>query len=240
MLPKYRCSNGHIFEHPLEDIVKVKKYTANYPNSFRPISTEYSDLQKLRPYYINGYNQNMSMQLLAMEALNNYNEASYLLTSKPKLKSTDAFTKREAENFYRVSGEDERPIVFRQIRERRGQQQFRNALLKRYENQCMVTGSKLIDILEAAHINPYRGMNDNHVANGLLLRSDIHTLFDLNLLGIEPKTLTIHISSYALTDYRQFDGILLICNNGKLPSLEALRIRWEIFKKQRRDDSSQS
>ncbi|MEO2018753.1 MAG: HNH endonuclease signature motif containing protein [Fuerstiella sp.] len=50
-----------------------------------------------------------------------------------------------------------------------------------------------IAVLEAAHIRPYRRPEDNDVQNGLLLRADIHTLFDLNLLGIEPGTWQIHI-----------------------------------------------
>jgi putative restriction endonuclease len=37
----------------------------------------------------------------------------------------------------------------------------------------------------------YRGMKDNDPSNGLLLRTDIHTLYDLNLLGIEPDSLKV-------------------------------------------------
>ncbi len=58
----------------------------------------------------------------------------------------------------------------------------------RYEHRCVVTGCTVIAVLEAAHIRPYRRPEDNDVKNGLLLRADIHTLFDLNLLGIEPGT----------------------------------------------------
>ena len=83
--------------------------------------------------------------------------------------------------------EDRRGLIWRQIKERRGQQSFRDALRKRYGDRCLVTGCRLLDVLEAAHIRPYRGENDNYVGNGLLLRADIHTLFDLNLLGIEPQ-----------------------------------------------------
>jgi HNH endonuclease len=42
-------------------------------------------------------------------------------------------------------------------------------------------------------IRPYRGDHDNDPKNGLLLRTDLHTLFDLNLLGIKPDTLTVII-----------------------------------------------
>ncbi len=44
------------------------------------------------------------------------------------------------------------------------------------------------EALEAAHIVPYLGPRTNHVRNGLLLRADVHTLFDRGLLGLDPAT----------------------------------------------------
>jgi putative restriction endonuclease len=44
-------------------------------------------------------------------------------------------------------------------------------------------------LTRAAHIAPFRGPKDNHPANGLLLRADLHTLFDVELLAIDPTTL---------------------------------------------------
>lgn len=231
LLPKYRCNNGHLFDEPNVTRVSVTRYTAHYAGSFRPLINDTPDLYVLRPYYTNGYNQNMSMQLLAMSALTNFTEARYLFDKHSSLKASDALTVEEAEIAYQAGHEDERAIILRQIRERRGQQRFRDTLLARYGSICMVTGSILTDILEAAHINPYRGTNDHHAANGLLLRSDIHTLFDLNLLGIEPKSLEIHIANPALMDYGMYSGLLLRCEGDIRPSEEALRKRWEIFLK---------
>ncbi len=54
---------------------------------------------------------------------------------------------------------DRRQVVERQIRERRGQQQFRDALGERYAHRCLVTGCDVLAVLEAAHINPYRVSN---------------------------------------------------------------------------------
>jgi hypothetical protein len=51
---------------------------------------------------------------------------------------------------------DYRWLVERQIKERRGQQDFRNALRKRYGGRCLVTGCKVLAVLEAAHIKPYQ------------------------------------------------------------------------------------
>lgn len=99
---------------------------------------------------------------------------------------------------YNSNNDDERQSASRQIKERRGQKKFRDSLIERYGKFCMVTGFIILDIIEAAHISPYRGIKDNHVANRLLLRSDIHTLFNLNLLAVEPKTPIIHVNERAL------------------------------------------
>ena len=77
---------------------------------------------------------------------------------------------------------------------RRGQRKFRNALLGAYAGACAVTGTMVEDILEAAHIAGYRGVATNHIGNGLLLRTDIHALFDLGLLSIDPNTMNVHCS----------------------------------------------
>jgi hypothetical protein len=69
----------------------------------------------------------------------------------------------------------------------------------------------LLDVLEAAHIRPYLGENDNHPENGLLLRADIYTLFDLDLLGTEPDTLRVRIHPTACAAYGQLEGQVLAC-----------------------------
>jgi predicted restriction endonuclease len=73
----------------------------------------------------------------------------------------------------------------RAVTQRRGQPQFREALLAAYGSRCAITGCDAKEALEAAHILPYRGEETNHVQNGLLLRADIHTLFDLGLIAID-------------------------------------------------------
>jgi putative restriction endonuclease len=92
------------------------------------------------------------------------------------------------------SVKDERERAIRAIRLRRGQPAFRAALLKAYGGRCAITGCAVEDVLEAAHITPYSGHATNHVSNGLLLRTDLHTLFDCGLLAIEPTTQTVVIT----------------------------------------------
>lgn len=90
------------------------------------------------------------------------------------------------------TGQPERAI--RAIAVRRGQAVFRSALLAAYARRCAVTACSVVDVLEAAHISPYMGATTNHVTNGLLLRADIHTLFDCGLLSVHPTSRTIVIS----------------------------------------------
>jgi putative restriction endonuclease len=89
---------------------------------------------------------------------------------------------------------DERQRALRAIRIRRGQPAFRAALLEAYGKRCAITGCAIEDVLEAAHITPHWGPLTNHVSNGLLLRTDIHTLFDCGLLAIQPDTRRVVIA----------------------------------------------
>jgi hypothetical protein len=132
---------------------------------------------------------------------------------------------------------DVRAVVSQQIRRRRGQRKFRDALRKRYRDTCVVTGCGIVDLLEAAHIKTMVGVDVNSPENGLLLRADIHTLFDLNLLWIEPDTLKVCLdASIAKSEYAGYDGRTLRDHTGKplmhknAPSSEALRDRIRAFK----------
>ena len=77
------------------------------------------------------------------------------------------------------------------IKERRGQADFRKLLIKIF-HKCVVTDTEIEDLLEAAHIIPHAEGANYHESNGLLLRADIHTLYDLNLLSID-KSFKIHL-----------------------------------------------
>lgn len=67
---------------------------------------------------------------------------------------------------------------------RQGQAVFRAELMIAYKGACAVTGTAVAEVLQAAHIEPYNGAPTNHVTNGLLLRADIHDLFDRGLLWV--------------------------------------------------------
>ena len=70
---------------------------------------------------------------------------------------------------------------------RLGQGTFRVAVLDSYSRRCAITGERTVPALEAAHIRPYSRGGVHQVTNGLLLRRDIHTLFDLGYVTVTPK-----------------------------------------------------
>lgn len=63
-------------------------------------------------------------------------------------------------------------------RARLGQGAFRVLVTEAYDCRCAITGERTLPVLEAAHIKPYSETGPHLVSNGLLLRSDLHTLFD--------------------------------------------------------------
>ena len=90
---------------------------------------------------------------------------------------------------------DAREKTLASIVRRRGQPEFRHTLLQAYGARCAITGCDVEEALEAVHILPYRGPQTNHPANGLLLRADIHILFDLGLIAVDTNTMTVVIAS---------------------------------------------
>jgi len=72
------------------------------------------------------------------------------------------------------------------VRPRLGQGTFRVAVTAAYGGACAVSGEHSLPTLEAAHIRPYTHDGPHDVPNGLLLRADIHRLFDAGYVTVTP------------------------------------------------------
>jgi putative restriction endonuclease len=239
--PEFRCERGHEFETPVQQTVSCTKYTADFGGSYTAFKDDFG-----RDFLRAGcprYSDQLAMQefdFLRMEMTfrSTYPVTAGLLegwirNSYPQAEAGEEVDPVESERYTPMEG-DERERVVRQILARRGQQGFRDKLRMRYGDQCAISGCYVLHVLEAAHIRPYRGKVDNHVENGLLLRADLHTLFDLDLIGIEPTTLTVHChSAIAQDEYKQFQGRELACSLKGRPSEEALKERWKAFEQRR-------
>jgi hypothetical protein len=126
--------------------------------------------------------------------------------------------------------------VPRAVAARRGQARFRSMLLVACSGQCCVTGSRTESVLEAAHLKRKRGFDVHSVSNGLVLRSDIHTLFDLSLLTIRPSDLVIVLHpALATSEYQKYAGKKIRLPSGaeSLAVRRALQQRWHAFQREK-------
>lgn len=177
-------------------------------------------------------------------ALNNYQ--NYLLSlgsiHAAKLKDFGPLCKQVAQIEVEVSepfnpkGQDDgRARVLREVVQRRGQQKFRQSLIAAYGGCCAITGCPVTALLEAAHITPYLGPNTNSITNGLLLRADLHTLWDLGLIAVDPSTQMVWVSPN-LNDptYQVLSGTVLVqpAHPNQQPSASALQQQWDLVHKE--------
>jgi len=79
------------------------------------------------------------------------------------------------------------------VRPRLGQGAFRLLVTDAYERRCAVTGERTLPVLDAAHIKPYADAGPHDLRNGLLLRKDLHALFDAGYVTVTPS-LELHVS----------------------------------------------
>lgn len=105
-----------------------------------------------------------------------------------------------------LSGLQERKVTAQKARP--GQSRFRDALIQRYQGRCVVSNCNIPEAIEAAHVLPHTGDPKwDHPDNGMLLRRDLHALFDAMLWSIDPKNNQMHLADrLKTTSYRKLDG----------------------------------
>ncbi len=134
---------------------------------------------------------------------------------------------------YKIASDDADGIeeTYYKSLSRKGQSKFRGAALCKFNSECILSGCKIASVLEAAHIIPFQIQQNYDLENSLLLRVDLHKLFDLNLLAIEPATFQIHLHESIKPYYE--DQLLerLSLSNQKLLRNAYLDRRWSYFTK---------
>lgn len=73
------------------------------------------------------------------------------------------------------------------VNPRLGQGAFRVEVLDAYERRCAITGERTLPVLDAAHIRPFAELGPHRVENGLLLRKDLHALFDAGYVTVSSE-----------------------------------------------------
>jgi HNH endonuclease len=109
--------------------------------------------------------------------------------------------------------------------QRRGQSTFRNVLIDIYGG-CPLTGCTTISVLEAAHVKPVSESGADARQNGVLLRVDLHKLFDANLLAIDPASGHVCLAAECRQDYGELLSGVRFSPPPNGPKLNAFANRW--------------
>lgn len=133
---------------------------------------------------------------------------------------------KSGDDFDAEYNEDHRTKALSLVTRRQGQGQFRLDLMSAYKGACCITGCRLKHAIDAAHINGYQGNHSQHVQNGMILRSDLHDLFDEGLIAIDEEY-RIVLSAIVKGEpcYAELDGkpLNLPENPAHHPSMEAIK-----------------
>lgn len=179
--------------------ISVKEFVHNHSDSIRKQKQALKNLSG--PHYY------------PFEIRNNgairFHHGGYLSSATPELASLlpDRPPRPRPRDFDPKDDKDARKRQTAEVVRRRGQPKFRAALLEAYNGKCVITGCDAEDALEAAHISPYRGDKSHDLQNGLLLRADLHSLFDLGKLAIDPATKKVALGrALAGTSYADLEG----------------------------------
>jgi putative restriction endonuclease len=229
--PPWGCKNGHFFDEPVNEPVTVTTYEASYGGLFRRVSSELT-VAHLHEAVLRPSDQ-MSIKELDLAPLEPFlgqDEAIGMLLNRyiNGMDVPESGVERPSDS--PVSRIEERRRILREISLRRGQAQFRQRLIRRYGLRCQISGYDFSAAIEAAHIRPYAKCQENGAGNGLLLRSDLHTLFDLGFIGIDPATLRVSFKPACLcAAYAAYDGAFLSVNGTNGPDASALAEHWQFF-----------
>jgi hypothetical protein len=198
--PRFRCMKcGHEFAAPLLDEVEVALYTARYDAAWTSLDglLDHKEIQQLvtRPGDIN-----------AMRPLN-WTAFREALASRGAGRAVERVTARVPDLSWPPATspgvELRHGFGHAIVRVRRGQQRFREHLLADQGSTCAFTGAAPARVLEAGHLYSYAQLGTHFMHGGLMLRRDIHRLFDDGLLAVDPAKLRVDVAS-DLTMYPQY------------------------------------
>lgn len=157
----------------------VHKFAGNKHTAFDPryIAAFDDFINQFSHLFIADYRKKRGTGLVILQPRRNSVETTQIEFAKEPYENGNEFDP--------ATLEDRRRKVLASVVQRPGQSAFRMAIMRAYEGKCCITGCPQPETLEAAHIVSYCGPDSDHVCNGLLLRLDVHALFDAFLLTID-------------------------------------------------------
>lgn len=189
--PRYRCSKcGAQFEEPEIESVPARLYTARHDAAWTPLEglLKADELRTLTTHR-GDFN---AMRPLDWPAF------SSALTDRGARRAVERVSARRSDLSWDPPNgmllEMPQGFVHSVVRVRRGQRKFREHLLTSQGSRCAFTGAAPERVLEAGHLYSYARLGTHHAHGGLMLRRDIHRLFDDGLLSVDPTRLQVDVA----------------------------------------------
>lgn len=138
-------------------------------------------------------------------------------------------------SLYWKSIRDSLPRELKEVTSRPGADEFRELVLMEYDYVCAISGCRVVQAIEVAHIVPYYGPDSDNVQNAIPMRVDLHRLFDKGLIRIEFNQSTrqylTQVHDEVIFDYDSFKNKPLILPKDPLaaPSKKALEEQHILF-----------
>jgi predicted RNA-binding Zn-ribbon protein involved in translation (DUF1610 family) len=212
--PKYRCGDcGTVFEIPIVKQTEAQYLSASYGAGWTP------SVQAIGRAACKDLSRRPASQLSLQDI-----DMTKFRVLVDRLGVAAAATRRRDPNLqhgHRLCT----------VRTRVGQGAFRDRVLNRYGPVCALTGPAPQMVLDAAHLYRYSEVGVHHQDGGLLFRRDIHRLFDLGLIAVEPvrSTIDIHSDITIYPTYGELHGRAIRVSVSHKTS-EWLGLHWDQFR----------
>ncbi|MDN4490388.1 hypothetical protein QQX13_06035 [Demequina sp. SYSU T00068] len=197
--PKYKCQKcGAEFDDPTIEFIDVVAYRSRHDAAWTPLEGLLG-ADALRRLCLSPRSQH-SMRSLNWTAFASELEAhgATFALSRAVARAPDLYVPEFETRVSLPSGH-----TTATVRVRRGQQQFRRRLLEAQGNNCAFTGRAPERVLDAGHLYSYAELGEHHEHGGLLLRRDVHRLFDDGWIAVDPTSLKLDVSE-PLGEYPQY------------------------------------
>lgn len=187
--PRYRCrrtSCHHEFEQPGDATTSVTRFVADYGTDYRPVGEAELSVAELKSHLLDKAPQN-AIRPVDQVWVSTLFESLIAPPAEHDSRTAPTGGHREGRARFRI-----------------GQGPFRDNLLAAHGAECAISGPCPEGVLEAAHLESF-AEHESH-ANGLLLRADLHELFDRGLLTVHPDTLRVETAP-SLAGYDLYAGL---------------------------------
>ncbi len=183
-VPLYRCGKCLFeFDEPEHETIHVDTFTADYQAAWTPVV---------------GVDAEACRQLATSRDSQHSIRPIDVPKIEPLLRSLPARSRGVLERRCSLGPDGHRATL---VRARIGQGQFRKRMLAEFGSYCVLSGPAPVMALEAAHLYRYADLGVHWEDGGVLMRADIHALFDLGLITVNPISRLIDVD----TEVRSFD-----------------------------------